>query len=228
MNVIEKHEKPFIYTGIILNTFIAYQFCVLWLSPNIDDAPKILSFASLMAFEFVMVHSGLFMAFMPRRISLFILVPFYGIFALIFTAIAKDSLILISYLLVIINRLRYAFSDVSKEMKGQLIIRSIGAMAIYFCLIFIILIFQGLIPEIGLNTTFLNTSGYYNILTSSGVFVETPHIAIVFGMLYYILLAIFEAYMIPGKVETSNIDNTVTVFKRKRFNYFKTKKRIRK
>jgi len=120
MNIIEKYDKPFEYAGIFMSLLIAYQFLMVWLSPDASDSSKISSMAGLMAFEFVMVHSGVFMAVMPKKISLFILIPFYGLFALAFTASIGNTDILIIYLIVVFNRMRFAFSDVSSHIKNRM------------------------------------------------------------------------------------------------------------
>jgi len=196
MNILEKYDKPFEYGGILIKLFIAYQFFTLWTNPQLSDATKISDLAILMAFEFVMVHSGVFMAVMPRKITLYVLVPIYALFALAFNMSVSNNTILILYLMVVFNRMRYAFSDVSKAVKSRTIFISVLAAIIYFVLIFVMMFNMNSLPEYGLNANFLEASGYNAAKTSSGVFADAPHTAIAFGFIYYSILAIIEALLI--------------------------------
>ena len=62
MNIIERIDRPCEYVEVAQTALIACQYLYLWLFAGPDDAYKVYSLAILMAFEFVMVHSGLFMA----------------------------------------------------------------------------------------------------------------------------------------------------------------------
>ncbi len=196
MNILEKYDKPFEYGGIVIKLLIAYQFYTLWTAPNLSDATKISDLAILMAFEFIMVHSGVFMAVMPKKITLYVLVPLYALFAFVFNLSVSNNTIILLYLMVVFNRMRFAFSDVSKAIKQRAIFTSVSAAFIYFVLIFVVLFSMDYLPELGLNANFLEVSGYNKAKTSGGVFIDTPHIAIVFGFIYYSILAIVEALLI--------------------------------
>lgn len=231
MNIIEKYDKPFQYGTLILNIVVAYHFFILWYQAEFNDASKIISYAILMAFEFIMVHSGVFMAIMPKGKSILLLIPFYGVFALCFSAATDDNSILILYCVVVFNRMRFAFSDVTNDIKSRVVLGSILSLFIYFVLIFVVLIFQSLIPKLALTADFLNDSGYLSSLRMSGEFVEKPHIALCFGVIYYICLAALEAYFISITFnEEDIIDEEEMLHKKinKRFNLrFKNKKRNR-
>jgi hypothetical protein len=195
-SILEKHDKPFEYAAIVMNLIIAYQFLKLWYMPQFSDVAHLFSMAMLMAFEFIMVHSGVFMAVMPKKISLFLLVPIYALFAFAFFKATENNTILIVYGLVVLNRMRFAFSEVSAYLKKRAILISILAALSYFVLIFVCLFTNGIFGELALTQEFLNTSGYFNHTKGSGVFVETPHIAISFGFFYHSLLAIIEALLL--------------------------------
>ena len=149
-----------------------------------------------MAFEFVMVHSGLFMTFMPKRISALVFVPFYGLFALGFNSFTQDNTILILYCVVVFNRMRFAFSDADDTAKSKAMLRSIFSLLCYFVLIFVVLIFQSLIPKLGLTEDYLIQSNYHSHINGSGEFVEKPYIPLCLGTIYYIALTIVEAYFV--------------------------------
>lgn len=191
-SVIEKYDHQFKYAGVLLNLMVAYQFLILWISPSIEDPEKIKAYAMLMVFEFILVHSGVFMAVMPKKISLFVFVPFYAIFAFGLNAAMKDNTLFIIYLLVVLNRMRFAFSDVTPTIKSRIIITSILAAVSYLILAFAVVLPRDYIPTFGLNEKFLITSGYTFNKTGSGIFVDSPHIAICLGVLYYCSLALIE------------------------------------
>ena len=193
-NILEKYDTAFEYFGVALKLTIAYQFWTLWYDPQIEDASLIYNLLSLMTFEFIMVHSGVFMSAFPRKISLLIFVPFYGIFALIFTSIMDDYTILYIYMFVVFNRMRFAFADVPNWMRARAILISVAAMLIYMALIFVSLF--GILPELGLNEEYLNASNFAYVAKTTGEFVDYPYKAISFGFLYHIALALLEGYMI--------------------------------
>ena len=193
MKIIEKFDRQFEYASILMNVFIAFQFFLLWMHPQISDVDKIATLSALMLFEFVMVHSGVFMAVMPKKLSLYILIPFYGVFAWAFNHMVDDNLILIAYAMVILNRMRFAFSDVSKEIRNRAILRSVLSALIYFLLFFPAVLASAYIPKFGLNEAFIQASGYGISNNTGGIFVEFPHASMAFGVAYYCLLAIMES-----------------------------------
>lgn len=199
MNLLKKYDKPFEYAGIIMKLIIAYQFSVIWFQPEVSDVSKISSMAILMAFEFVMVHSGVFMAVMPKKISLFILIPIYGLFAWGFSSTMENNDIILLYLLVVLNRMRFAFSDVSLEIRVRAVLFSVLAAILYIVLIIITLFSDGVFGELGLTQEFLKSSGYFDTLSASGEFVERPHTAISFGFFYYCFLAVLETLLLTTK-----------------------------
>lgn len=206
VNIVEKYNKPFEYAGILMHLIIAFQFLKLWYQPNFDDAEKIYAMAVLMAFEFILMHSGVFMAVMPKKISLYVLVPIYGLFAWAFSQSMPDNSILIIYGFIILNRMRFAFSDVSPALKNKAILTStLGAFS-YFVLIFVCVFTNSIFGELGLTPSFLDISGYFNHTKASGAFIDTPHIAIGFGFFYYCALTLIEAVLLivgPKKVKNA-------------------------
>lgn len=192
MKIIEKFDRQFEYASILMNVFIAFQFFLLWMHPQIIDVDKIATLSALMLFEFVMVHSGVFMAVMPKKTSLFFLIPFYGIFAWAFNQMVDDNLILIAYALVILNRMRFAFSDVTKEIRGRTILKSVLSALIYFLLLIPFVTAADYVPKLGLDDTFVEASGFGISNNTDGFFVEFPHAIMALGVVYYCSLAIME------------------------------------
>ncbi|MFK8270532.1 hypothetical protein [Capnocytophaga stomatis] len=189
--IIEKFDTPLEYFSIFQYLVFAGTYLYFWLFADISDAYKVYSLAMLIIFEFIMVHSGIFMAVIPAKYSLLIFFPFYGIFALVFNLSLNlgDNQILILYLVTVFHRMRFAFFNTDKDIKNRLILFSVlGALA-YFILTFFSLIFSPILPYFALDEFFFNSDAYQNVKKMKGAFVDTPHEAIIFGFLYYLALA---------------------------------------
>ncbi len=191
MNILEKYDRQFAYTGALMNLSLAIQAFVLWTNPSIDDATKIYSIAVLVGFEFFMVHSGVFMASFPRKISLFIFFPLYGAFALVINQMVDGNFVLYLYLVVVFQRMRLAFSDVNQALKEKAILYSGYAAILWIFLVMIVLFNHNHIPLFGLTESYLKMSGYRD-LHSIGDFTKNPHTATAFAVLYYLFLALTE------------------------------------
>lgn len=200
---LEKYENVFNYVGVLLNLLMAFPFLSLWISPHTSDVERIYSYAVLIGFEFIMVHSGVFMAAVPARISLFIFFPIYGLFALIFNMMVNDNFILYTYLLVVFNRLRYAFFDVTKDVRMKLLIKSGVAAFFYFILLVVGVLCSSSIPTLGLSNNFLQQSNYDHTKLHGGILLDKPYVAMFIGSVYYIILAIIE-FIIASKKSIRN------------------------
>ena len=194
MNILEKYNRQFEYAGLLMTVLIAFQFYRIWQNPVIGDTPKIITMGLLIIFEFFMMHSGVLMTALPKKVSLYGLIPFYSLFALAFTAIAQDPIVLIIYLMVVFNRMRFAFSDVPKVLKQQTLLKSILVALAYFVLIFPFLFRREHVPKWGMTKDTLKAIGYPGDSEAAGILFEMPHVAIAFGFTYYCLLAIIEAF----------------------------------
>ncbi|OAB80165.1 hypothetical protein [Cochleicola gelatinilyticus] len=202
MNIIERYDKQFQYAEIIFYLVITLQFYIVWSNPKISNVHLISELALLIAFEFIMVHSGVFMAAFPKKISLFIFFPLYGIFAIVFSSFIENwHLIIITYLFAVFNRMRFAFADVSDRLKSRNILISVTAAVVYFFLMFIIAFSADSIPELGLTQDFLNKSGYFETLKTGGIFLDMPQTALCLGVIYYVLMACF-VFLITRKKAT--------------------------
>src|ERR1035437_9291104 len=125
LGIIERLDTPLEYSSILLKLLMASQFLLLWVNPEIDQAQKINGLAVIMAFEFVMVHSGLVMAIMPAKNSLLVVAfPIYGLFALTMNLSVPNNVVLFTYLVVVFNRMRFAFFNVNEFKKTQLKVKS--------------------------------------------------------------------------------------------------------
>lgn len=154
-NINFQRNSPFSFVEYAFQAYYATVFLMVWMHPNEHDVSMINDLAVLMAFEFIMVHSGVFMAVMPKKISLFVFFPMYGLFALAFHNSVINANILYIYLLAVLNRMRFAFSDVSPEVRAAQIGKSAVKAMFYFFLIFAVCIGNDLIPKFGLTDEFL-------------------------------------------------------------------------
>ncbi|MGI9547602.1 MAG: hypothetical protein ACR2MM_10220 [Flavobacteriaceae bacterium] len=190
MGVIEKYEKPFEYAGVLMNLFLAIQFIMLWYSPGMEQAEKIYTSVWLIMFEFFMVHSSVVLAVLPKKISFIFLFAFYGIFAWLFNRMVPGNLILYIYLILVLNRMRYAFYDVEVTIKKRTIWSSSIAFVTYIVLGLIIGFGNEYVSQFGLTEEYLSTSGYNQMITKGGFFIDRPHLGLCLGAIYYIFLSV--------------------------------------
>lgn len=194
MNIIERIDRPCEYVEVAQTALIACQYLYLWLFAGPDDAYKVYSLAILMAFEFVMVHSGLFMAAMPLKASIRLFIPLYGLFAFAFGHSMRegDYTIIILYLATVLNRMRFAFFNVSKSVKQRVVRQSMIALAVYFVLTVSVVCAESVIPSFSLGTAFSESASYTREVRAGGLFVEKPYVPICLGFLYYSVLSFFN------------------------------------
>ena len=194
MNIIERIDRPCEYVEVAQTALIACQYLYLWLFAGPDDAYKVYSLAILMAFEFVMVHSGLFMAAMPLKASIRLFIPLYGLFAFAFGHSMRegDYTIIILYLATVLNRMRFAFFNVSKSVKQRVVRQSMIALAVYFVLTVSVVCAESVIPSFSLGAAFSESASYTREVRAGGLFIEKPYVPICLGFLYYSVLSFFN------------------------------------
>ncbi len=181
------------WIGIVIYLALAFEMYRLWVTPLPADIARINLLALLMGFEFIMVHSAVFMLVMPRKKVIWFLIPTYAVVALALNSGAEGNAILFLYLGLMASRLRFMFSTPSAKHRKQAIKHSIIAAGIYFFSIAVIAGGETSIPQKGLTTEFLTTSGYFDALTVYGIFTENPHLPLVMGIIYFGLMSVVEA-----------------------------------
>ena len=132
MNIIERIDRPCEYVEVAQTALIACQYLYLWLFAGPDDAYKVYSLAILMAFEFVMVHSGLFYgsyAAQGFNTAVYSVVWAFLHLHLGHSMREGDYTIIILYLATVLNRMRFAFFNVSKSVKQRVVRQSMIALA---------------------------------------------------------------------------------------------------
>lgn len=188
----------FRYSSIIeygFQAFYATLFLMTWQNPE-QHIGLLNDLSVLILFEFVMVHSGTFMAIMPKKWSLLLLIPFYGAFAYSFNKMTIDSNILFAYSITVLNRMRFAFSDVSDKIRGEQILNAFGRVAFYFVLLFTILIGSNFVPKLGFTNVFLKSNSFLNGIPDKGIFLASPKESMCLGFLYYSIPTLYFIYKI--------------------------------
>ena len=179
--------------GIIMNGWLAYIFLKLWLHPQASDVKLIYSLTILILFEFVLVHSGVFMSILGRSWKGWAgFIVFYGLFALAFNALVNGNQIIILYGAVVLNRMLPGILNREKTDKERGLMMSAVYALIYFGLLFPVFIGSSYIPHFGLNETFVKSADYLSIIQAGGDFAEMPHVFMCFGVLYYLILMLLE------------------------------------
>ena len=188
----EKYNRFFEFNEAIMLAFIAYKYLQLWVNPAPADALTIFQYAGLMGFEFIMVHSGVFMVAMPARISLLVFVPLYGLFAWAFNEIIGGNLATNIYLIVVFNRMRFAFFNTSPRLMNIAFGKSALAAIVYFFLIFAVSLGQNLIPNFGLSEAGLERIGYENVKSHGGLLLDVPKTSMCLGFSYYSIMCLYS------------------------------------
>lgn len=185
---------------------LAWQMWELWSRPDMGDAKALETFVILIAFEFIMAHSGLFMSLFVRWKALLLLVPVYGLFAWAFTAAAPDSGVVWIYLLAIASRVRFALSNPSAVALNRNFYTSLVAMLLYFGLLIAASIATDAIPVRGLTSETLQIIGYESEWLPNAdrslpqpsemtSLPDVPHVFMAVGVVYFSALAVVEIVM---------------------------------
>jgi len=181
------------WVNVILYGLLVREMWHLWHAPIVEDVPRIATLSLLMGFEFILVHSGVFMSGFDRKVTLLILVPFYGVFALIMNSLLPGNAVLYLYMAIVFVRMRFAITNKSKKQMQQALGMSVIAVTIYFFLMMGFTFGSGLIPENGLTSTFLQASGYRDYTSSTGgLWIDEPKIPLAMGVTYFSLLIMVD------------------------------------
>lgn len=201
MNILEHFDKPFEYASVLQTVTLAFAYGYLWCFATDQDAYRVYSFVVLMLFEFIMVHSGIFMVFLPPKYSIWLFFMIYGLFAWGLNASLRigDNTILIIYLTTILTRMRFAFFNVNKQIKHRIILMSIFAASIYFILLMGSVFVNKILPPFALDETFSKSEAYLQVKTAEGLLIDKPYILIFMGFLYYSTISIVDFRLLQNK-----------------------------
>ncbi|RZV39633.1 MAG: hypothetical protein EX271_10595 [Acidimicrobiales bacterium] len=163
-------------------------------NPTPSDFPRIETLALMMGFEFILVHSDIFMLVMPCKVTLLILIPVYGVVALLLNRGAENNLILYLYCGGLVSRLQFIFSKIETAERSRAIKLAIVAGLIYMLTLFAIIGGKTNLLSKGLNAEFLGANGYFDQLELYGIFTESPHLPIIMGIIHFSLMIVFEIF----------------------------------
>jgi len=183
---------------------MSYKFLSLWTCPQFGDIEIIVNLITLMIFEFVMIHSGLFISIVVKHSWKDWLkgILIYGLFAVIYNRAVSNNFILIIYCSMVLNRTLLGILNREKtNVKIELNIATFNAM-IYLGLIFVIALCSSFIPKFGLTNDFLKAENYIIVKPDFDLY-SMPHVAMCFGALYYLIFTFVEMNNIIRSVRTS-------------------------
>ena len=215
MTIKMKAKTIFLSVDAILLLYLAYQFLSFWLYPQADQIKMIYDFAILMGFEFIMVHSGVFMSIIGRSWKMWLIfILIYGLFAVTFNVFVNNNHIIILYCAVVLNRILSGMrvwhgnnedKDVIEMTDDQASIvgSAIMNILIYFLLLIIICFCMNFIPKFGLTDDFLQAANYASVKKAGGILTDMPQVAMCFGTLYYLILVLVNIFSIMRSVESA-------------------------
>lgn len=183
-----------------------------WINPmSVDEGVWVPLAVGLMALEFILLHSGVFMGTvagqaqnMLRRVGLFaLLAGFYAIFAVAFSLVTGTWEILKVFGFLMAGRL-VTLIIASGEGGQQLIARSVAGIAVYIPVVFLTVFVP--FPELGVNAEVLGEV-YPN--RGGGLWERNPERAIVGAIIYFGLMGIFELKQLMRPVESDPVVFTV-------------------
>jgi len=186
--------RIFAWINLVIYAALVYEMWRLLTVPTPEDLPRVTTLALLMGFEFLLVHSAVFMAVMPRKVSVFFLLPVYGVVALALNSGTDNNVILYLYLGLLVTRLRFLFWDTDARHRSRVLKTSIIAGFLYLFSVAVIAFGETSLPEKGLNKAFLASNNYYENLTVHGIFTENPHLPLIMGIIYFTLMIVLELF----------------------------------
>lgn len=187
MNIISIKLALITYAALIVN--IVY----VWLYPDKVGIITISNICIFAALELVIAFYEFF-ASLNRKLAFYIMAP---IFIGVFVSVVKPQLsmsVFYAYLAVIAHRFYDAF--LLRDNKEYNDNPRMGGLAVFYYLLclFIVVVFASYIPEFGLTNTFLNDSGYINLVSNIGSdLIKDPRLTFCMMVLYFSGHLIYEA-----------------------------------
>lgn len=195
MHLPERFDKPISLFTVLTYFSLSLKHLWLWCWPDPNNMEALVTLGTLMAFEFIMLHSGLFMFALGSSQKLLIgLFVFYGLFAVVFNLNMPHNEVIYLYMFVVVSRARILFFEKREDLKQDLLIYSFIRTIIYFVLVIAITLLAEKIPTMGLTSEFLSGNNYRNYTgNTSGVFVDFPQVPMCLGFIYFALLGFLDA-----------------------------------
>jgi hypothetical protein len=182
------------FVSTLFNGYLLYQYLHLWFSIN-PDPIIVETLAVLICFEFIMVHSAVFMAVFQKKLSILFFVLVYALFAYEFNKMLplQDNKIMIAYFTVVLQ-MRFAFYNISEKQHDKLLGFSGLAAIIYILSIGFCIVFSNFLPKLICTNAFLNENNFHH----NGFDLSKHSTLITTGSIYYSLLIfsiLYNAYL---------------------------------
>lgn len=186
--------------------YLAWLLLQVWIDPaSIENGAWVRLGVGLMALEFILVHSGVFIASLAcakistikKLVSFTGLALFYSAFAWAFSTSLGGMSLLKVYGFVMAGRLSFILSGVDEAAQKRAIGMSALSVLIYLLMIFASVLFSW--PEMGL--TFEMVQKFYPD-HGGGLWEQEPHRAIGAAVVYFALMGFFE--LITPRAAQSN------------------------
>lgn len=200
-NFVSKRQKQLLYLELIQYLIFAGIYLAAMVKPSMFSSEFIVSLQILIMFEFIMMHSGVFMSMGKSAVILFF--PFYFLFAFAFNLIMPDNTIMYVYLFTILNRFLTGQND-SKRKNDHPTIRALfRCFATYFPTFIGSMALSSIIPEFGLTPDVQKQIIEDVAINQKGDI--TLKMMISCGVLYYLALIYWEFYFSRRNKESVNI-----------------------
>ena len=195
--------------GLLFNIFLLYTFLSLWICPQVDDVEMIVNLSVLMVFEFFMINTRFFMVvFSKSKLHGLWGLLFVLSYVIMFNRMVSNNLILILYSAMVLNRmLSVILSKGKTDIDHELNILAQN-LTIYIILLVVVSCCITIIPQFGMDNDFLKATNF-RFTTRRSVedgLLNIPHIAMCFGVLYYLTLTIVDIIPIIRMVKSSSSD----------------------
>lgn len=193
-SILERSDIFFKCIGFLSYAYLAYTYYSLWAFPALNEGDLIFTYTILIALEFILIHSGVFMLVLSEsKFALLFFFLFYGLFVLAINALTPDNTVMYTYMLVVFNRMRFAFyKQPSPELKKRMTAYSAGIVLLYFLLFFIFKLGSDLIPRLAFTKEYIAASGYHLPANISSLGFENFYVALAFGFTYFTIIALIE------------------------------------
>ncbi|MGA3698287.1 hypothetical protein ACPAVH_20730 [Enterobacteriaceae bacterium TYF_5] len=164
-----------------------------WCYPALFSVQTIYNLTVIFIFEFILVHSGLFMAVLARTKLIFVLIPVYSVFAFMINSfvMGDENIVLWLYAVIVANRLIGSYQAKSREAWNKNVLNSAYMTLNFLFCIFLIAMIRFIVPYGGLTPEYLDKVNYLNLIASHSEYFNAPHVGMALGTLLYTIPFIF-------------------------------------
>lgn len=196
-----RNQKLLTTLEFVQLVILASIYLSAWIDPYLFSLEFVYTLQMLMLFEFVLVHSGMFMGLGGWTILFFL--PFYLCFALVMNLLTPDNTILYLFTYTICMRVLWGFGKYKRKVNTPIFRSMFRAFATYMPLLIISILLGTILPDLGLTPDVQKAIEDTSTSKSNGDI--TLKIVVIFGFLYYTGLIIWEYYFLKLNKASVNI-----------------------